>query len=125
MTIKPLQTEQDYQAALADIEQLWQAEAGSADAGKLEVLSLLVEVYEQKHYPITAPDPIEFLQYIMQARGLTRKDLEPYIGARGRVSDIINRVRPLSLDMIRRLAEGLDLPANVLIQDYPLQVRAA
>ena len=61
----------------------------------------------------------------MQARGLTRKDLEPYIGARGRVSDIINRVRPLSLDMIRRLAEGLDLPANVLIQDYPLQVRAA
>ena len=72
-----------------------------------------------------APDPIEFLQYIMQARGLTRKDLEPYIGARGRVSDIINRVRPLSLDMIRRLAEGLDLPANVLIQDYPLQVRAA
>ena len=125
MTIKPLQTEQDYQAALADIEQLWQAEAGSADTDKLEVLSLLVEVYEKAHYPIAAPDPIEFLQYIMQARGLTRKDLEPYIGARGRVSDIINRVRPLSLDMIRRLAEGLDLPANVLIQDYPLQARAA
>ncbi len=125
MDIKPLQTEQDYQAALGEIEQLWQAEAGSKQADKLEVLSLLVEVYEQKHYSIAAPDPIEFLQYIMQARGLTRKDLEPYIGARGRVSDIINRVRPLSLDMIRRLAEGLNLPANVLIQDYPLQARAA
>ena len=82
-------------------------------------------MYEQKHYPIAAPDAIEFLQYIMQARGLTRKDLEPYIGARGRVSDIINRVRPLTLDMIRRLAEGLNLPANVLIQGYPLQERAA
>ena len=69
MQIRLLTTEQDYQAALADIEQLWQAEAGSADADKLEVLSLLVEVYEQKHYPIAAPDPIEFLQYIMQARG--------------------------------------------------------
>ncbi len=125
MDIKPLQTEQDYQAALSEIEQLWQAEAGSMQADKLEVLSLLVEVYEQKHCPIAAPDPIEFLQYIMQARGLTRKDLEPFIGARGRVSDIINRVRPLSLDMIRRLVEGLDLPANVLIQDYPLQARVA
>jgi HTH-type transcriptional regulator/antitoxin HigA len=129
MELKPLQTEQDYQAALSEIEQLWQAKeadsAGSAEANKLELLSLLVEIYEKAHYPIAAPDPIEFLQYIMQARGLTRKDLEQYIGPRGRVSDIINRVRPLTLEMIRRLAAGLDIPASVLIQDYPLQERAA
>jgi len=129
MELKPLQTEQDYQAALSEIEQLWQAKeadnAGSAEANKLELLSLLVEIYEKANYPIAATDPIEFLQYIMQARGLTRKDLEQYIGARGRVSDIINRVRPLTLEMIRRLAAGLDIPASVLIQDYPLQERAA
>ncbi|MEO6423468.1 MAG: helix-turn-helix domain-containing protein [Candidatus Nitrotoga sp.] len=129
MELKPLQTEPDYQAALSEIEQLWQAKeadsAGSAEANKLELLSLLVEIYEKAHYPIAAPDPIGFLQYIMQARGLTRKDLEQYIGPRGRVSDIINRVRPLTLEMIRRLAAGLDIPASVLIQYYPLQERAA
>ena len=125
MNIKPIHSEADYQSALVDIEALWDAADGSEAAEKLEVLSLLVETYEKKHFPIEAPDPVDFLQYIMETRGLTRKDMEPYIGPRGRVSDILNRVRPMSLDMIRRLSVGLGLPATVLIQDYPLKQEAA
>jgi HTH-type transcriptional regulator / antitoxin HigA len=125
MTIKPIHTEAEYQAALAQIEASWDAVDGSEAAEQLEVLSMLVEAYEKQHYPIEAPDPIEFLNYVMETRGLARKDLEPYIGPRGRVSDIMNRVRPLTLDMIRRLSSGLGLPATVLIQDYTLRREAA
>lgn len=125
MTIKPIHTEADYLAALAEIETLWDASDGSAEADQLEVLSMLAEAYEKAAYPIQAPDPIDFLNYVMETRGLTRKDLEPFIGPRGRVSDIMNRVRPLTLEMIRRLATGLGLPAAVLIQDYPLRQEAA
>ena len=123
--IKPIHTETDYRSALAEIEALWDAPEGSADADQLEVLAMLVEVYEKATYPIKAPDPVDFLGYVMETRGLTRKDLEPYIGPRGRVSDVLNRVRPLTLEMIRRLATGLGLPAHVLIQDYPLRREAA
>lgn len=125
MTIKPIHTEAEYQAALAQIEASWDAVDGSEAAEQLEVLSMLVEAYEKQHFPIEAPDPIEFLNYVMETRGMARKDLEPYIGPRGRVSDIMNKVRPLSLDMIRRLSSGLGLPATVLIQNYPLRQRAA
>lgn len=125
MTIKPIHSEAEYQAALVQIEASWEAADGSEAAEQLEVLSMLVEVYEKQHFPIEAPDPIEFLNYVMETRGMTRKDLEPYIGPRGRVSDIMNKVRPLSLEMIRRLSSGLGLPANVLIQDYPLRQEAA
>lgn len=125
MTIKPIHTEADYQMALAQIEAVWDAPDGSEAAEQLEVLSMLVEAYEKEHFAIAAPDPIEFLQYVMEERGLTRKDMEQYIGPRGRVSDILNRVRPLSLDMIRRLSAGLGMPASVLIQDYPLREEVA
>jgi HTH-type transcriptional regulator/antitoxin HigA len=125
MTIKPIHSEADYQAALAKIEALWNAADGSEEAGQLEVLAMLVEAYEKKHFPIEAPDPVDFLQCIMETRGLSRKDLEQYIGPRGRVSDILNRVRPLTLEMIRRLSTGLGLPATVLIQDYPVKRVAA
>jgi HTH-type transcriptional regulator/antitoxin HigA len=125
MTIRPIHTEAEYQAALAQIESLWDAPDASEAADQLELLSMLVEVYEKQHFPIEAPDPIDFLNYVMETRGLARKDLEPYIGPRGRVSDILNRVRPLTLDMIRRLSSGLGLPATVLIQDYPLRSEAA
>lgn len=121
MEIKPIHDETGYRAALAEIESLWDAPDGSPEAERLEVLALLVEAYENKHYPIALPDPIAFIEYIMENRGLTRKDLEPYIGQRGRVSDILNRVRPLTLEMIRRLSAGLNMPAEVLIQDYPLR----
>ncbi len=125
MTIKPIHSEVDYQTALTQIEALWDAPDGSEAADLLEVLSMLVEAYEKSHFPIAAPDPVDFLHYVMETRDLTRKDLEPYIGPRGRVSDILNRVRPLTLEMIRRLSSGLGIPATVLIQDYPLRREAA
>lgn len=125
MTIKPIHTEADYQATLAEIETLWDAPDSSPEADQLEVLSMLVEAYEKTAYPIQAPDPIDFLNYVMETRGLNRKDLEAYLGPRGRVSDILNRVRPLTLEMIRRLASGLGLPVTVLIKDYPLRQEAA
>jgi HTH-type transcriptional regulator/antitoxin HigA len=118
MHIKPIRTKRDHQAALAEIERLWDAKKGTSEANRLEVLSLLVEAYERQHEPIADPDPIDFLAHVMEARGLTRKDLEPYIGSRARVAEVLNRVRPLTLEMIRRLAEGLDLRADVLIQPY-------
>jgi HTH-type transcriptional regulator/antitoxin HigA len=121
MELKPIHNEAEYRKALAEAEILWDAPDGSPEADRLEVLALLIGAWEQSHYRVEAPDPVSFLEYVMESRGLTRKDLEPYIGPRGRVSDIMNRVRPLSLEMIRRLSAGLDLPAEVLIQDYPLR----
>jgi HTH-type transcriptional regulator/antitoxin HigA len=120
MELKPIKTKAEYKAALREIEALFDVPERTPEADKLEVLAMLVEKYEAEHYPITAPDPIDFLGYIMEARGLARKDLEPYIGSRGRVAEVLNRVRPLSLTMIRNLSEGLNLPADVLIMDYEL-----
>lgn len=125
MELKPIRTEAEHAEALAEIERLWIAPEGSPEADRLDVLVLLVEAYEAAHCPIEAPDPIDFLEYIMDARGLTRKQLEPFIGPRGRVADILNRTRPLSISMIRRLVAGLSLPADVLIQPYPLRESAA
>lgn len=124
MELKPIRTRKDYQAALAEVELLWDAPAKSPEADRLDVLSLLIEHYERQHFPIADPDPIDFLTHVMEARGVTRKDLEPYIGPRGRVSDILNRIRPLTLEMIRRLSDGLELPAEVLIRPYPLRREA-
>lgn len=121
MELRPIRTKKNYQAALAEIEQLWNAPAKSAEADRLDVLTLLVEHYEEQHYPLADPDPIDFLLHVMEARSLSRKDLEPFLGPRGRVSDILNRTRPMTLEMIRRLADGLGLPAEVLIKPYPLR----
>lgn len=121
MELKPIRTKKDYQAALAEVERLWEAPAKSPKADRLDVLSMLIEDYEGRHYPIQDPDPIEFLSHVMESRGLTRRDLEPCIGPRGRVADILNRTRPLTLEMIRRLAEDLKLPAEVLIKPYKLR----
>ena len=104
MTLRPIRTKREHQAALKEIEALWEAPSGSPEGDRLEVLTLLVEAYERERYPIEAPDPIDFLQHVMEARGMTRKDLEPYIGSRARVAEVLNRVRPLTLEMIRRLA---------------------
>jgi HTH-type transcriptional regulator/antitoxin HigA len=125
MDIKPIRTKKDHQAALVEIERLWDAKKGTPEADRLEVLSLLVEAYERRHEPIADPEPIDFLLHVMEARGLTRKDLEPYIGSRARVAEVLNRVRPLTLDMIRRLSGGgLDLPADLLIRPYEVKQAA-
>jgi len=125
MDIKPIRNDEDYETALEEIEALWDAETGSADEDRLDVLVLLVEAYEQENYLIPAPDPIEMILHVLDARGLTRRDLEQFLGGRGRVSEILNRRRPLSLEMIRRLQSGLGIPADVLIQPYALQNRDA
>ena len=124
MKLQPIRTKSDYAAALREAERLWDAPEKSPEAEQLEVLALLIEDYERRHFPIDSPDPIDFLLNVMEWRGLSRKDLEPYIGSRARVAEVLNRVRPLTLEMIRRLASGLKLPADVLIRGYELR-RAA
>ncbi len=121
MNVNPIRTKDDYRAALAVVSKLVDKDPspGTPDGDRLDVLATLVEAYEAKHYPIPAPDPIEFLQHVMESRGLTRKDLEPCIGSRARVSEILNRARPLTLTMIRRLSDALNLPADVLVKEYP------
>ena len=124
MDIKPIKTQADYEAALQEIEALFEAKPGTAEGDRLEILSTLVEAYEEQHYPIPTPDPIEAIRYYMESRGLTRRDLEPYVGSRARVSEVLNKKRPLSLTMIRNLHQGLGIPAEVLIQPYEYQQAA-
>lgn len=118
MNIKPVRTEADYQSALEEIERLFDAAPDTPEGDRLEVLTALVEAYEDRHYSIPLPDPIEAIEYYMESRGLSRRDLEPYIGSRARVSEILNRKRRLSLNMIRKLEAGLGIPAEILIQPY-------
>jgi len=124
MDLKPIKTEDEHQAALAEIERLFDAEPGSPDADKLNVWTTLVQEYERKHYALPMPDPVEAILYFMESRGLTRRDLEPYIGSRARVSEILNRQRPLTLAMIRRLHQGLGIPVEVLVQPYEVMKAA-
>ncbi len=119
--LRPIRNEEDYETALEEIEALWAAESGTPEADRLDILVMLVEMYEAEHYPIPDPDPIELILHVMEARGLTRRDMEPYFGSRTRVSEILNRRRPLSLEMIRKLQSGLRLPADILVQPYALK----
>lgn len=123
--LRPIRTEADYEVALAEIEKLFEAQPQTPAGDRLDVLTTLVEAYERKQYPILPPDPIEALQYHLESRGLTRRDLEPYLGSRARVAEVLNRRRGLTIEMIRRLHEGLGIPAATLIQPYPLERRAA
>jgi HTH-type transcriptional regulator/antitoxin HigA len=118
MEIKPIKSEADNQAALEEIERLFDAAPDTLDGDRLEVLTTLVEAYEEKHYSMPMPDPIEAILYHMESRGLSRRDLEPYIGSRARVSEVLNRKRPLTMEMIRNLHRGLGIAAEVLIQPY-------
>ncbi len=122
MDIKPIRTEADYENALTEIDRLWLAEAGSPDGDKLEIMITLVEAYEEKHHPIPPPDPVEAIIHLMESQSLSRSDLEAYIGSRARVSEVLNRRRPLSLNMIRKLQAGLGIPADVLIQPYEVEM---
>jgi HTH-type transcriptional regulator/antitoxin HigA len=120
LDIRPIKTEADYAAALQEIERMFDAAPNTPDGDRLEVWTTLLEAYEDEHYSIPAPDPIEALRYFMDSRGLSTRDLQPYLGGRGQVGDVLNRRRRLSLSMIRNLHTGLGIPADILIQPYSL-----
>jgi HTH-type transcriptional regulator / antitoxin HigA len=124
MEIRPIRTKADYRAALKEAERLWDAEPGTAAGDRVEVLVTLIEAYEAKHYPIAAPDPIAAIEFMLEQKGLKRRDLEPAIGSRGRVSEVLNRKRPLTLPMVRALSKLLQIPPDILIQDYKTQSAA-
>jgi HTH-type transcriptional regulator/antitoxin HigA len=114
--LKPIRNEADYDAALDEVDRLWGAKSGAPDGDRLDVLATLIDAYEAKHHPIDPPDPVEAIRFRMEQQGLTRKDLEPMIGPRNRVADVLNRKRGLSIDMIRQLHDGLGISAEVLIR---------
>ena len=117
MIPKVIKTEEEYESALARIEELMDAEPATPEGDELELLATLVEVYEEKHYPIALPDPIDAIRFRMEQAGLTRHDLEPYLGSRSKVSEVLSGKRPLSLKMIRALNTGLGIPAEALLQE--------
>jgi HTH-type transcriptional regulator/antitoxin HigA len=121
MDVTPIKTEADFHTALAEIERLWDAEPDTPDGDRLDILMTLVEVYERRHHPMPPADPIAAIEFMMEQRGMVRADLEPIIGSSGRVSEVLNRRRALSLPMIRRLSEELRIPPEILIQPYDLQ----
>jgi HTH-type transcriptional regulator/antitoxin HigA len=114
--IKPIKTESDRAAALREIERLWGADEGAAGGDRLEVLTTLVEAYEQAHFPMDAPDPIEAIKFRLEQQGTDKKALIGVIGSRTRVHEVLRRDRALSLAMIRRLHQTLNIPAEVLIR---------
>ena len=115
-SLRPIRSKTDYEAALAEVERLWGAKTGTAKGDRLDVLATLIEVYEAEHYPMDPPDPIEAIKFRMEQMGLARKDLEPLIGTRTRVAEVLNGKRRLSITMIRRLHKELGIPAETLIR---------
>ena len=115
MNIKPIKTKKDYHKAIVRLEQLFDAKPGSKEGDELEVLGILIDAYEREHFPIELPDPIEAIKFRMEQQGLTQKDLEPFIGSSGRVSEVLNRKRGLSLSMAKKLHDGLNIPYESLL----------
>ena len=117
MDIKPIKSEPDYHNALAMIETIFEAKPGTEEGDRLDVLVTLVHAYEEAHFPIDTPDPVEAIQFVMEQRNMKRKDLEMYIGSSARVSEVLNHKRDLSMAMIRKLHSGLGIPAEILIRE--------
>ena len=115
MTIKPIRTDRDLRTALRQLEGIYQADEGTRQADERDVLVTLIEAYENKHYAFGSADPIEAIKFRMEQQALTPRDLEAYIGPSGRVSEVLNRKRPLSLRMIKRLHDGLRIPYESLL----------
>lgn len=122
--VKPIRSEADYEAALAEVERRWGAKSGTARGDRLDVLATLIDAWESEHHPMDPPDPIEAIKFRMEQQNLTRKDLEGILGTRTRVAEVLNRRRGLSINMIRRLHKELGIPAEVLIRSSRLK-RAA
>ena len=120
MTIKPIKTEQDYQISLKRLEEIFDSKSGTSESDELEILAILVEDYENKHYSIEAPDPIEAIKIRMEELNLKQIDLINEIGTKSRVSEILNKKRKLTIEMIRKLNIRLNLSINLLINDYQL-----
>ena len=114
--MKPIRSRADYRAAVAEVGRLWGARRGTRDGDRLDVLATLVDAYEAEHDPIDPPDPVEAIKFRMEQQGLSRKDLEPLIGTRTRVAEVLNRRRNLSIGMIRRLHARLGISAEILIR---------
>ena len=114
--LKPIRTRADYKKALAEVERLWGTKSGTPEGDRLDVLATLIDAYETEHYPMDPPDPVEAIRFRMEQQGLSRKDLEPLIGTRTRVAEVLNRKRSLSIGMIRRLHDRLGISAEVLIR---------
>ena len=125
MDIKPIRTKKDYDAAMKEIDRLFNADPGTREGDRLEVLATLIEAYEEKHHRISPPNPIDAIRYYMESRGLSRSDMGKYIGSRARVSEVLNRKRALTMEMIRNLHKGFGIPAEVLIQPYRIVKEAA
>jgi HTH-type transcriptional regulator/antitoxin HigA len=115
-SLKPIRTRASYEAALKEVERLWGARSGTPAGDRLDILATLIEAYEDEHYPMDPPDPIDAIKFRMEQQGLTRKDLEGILGTRTRVAEVLNGRRGLSINMIRRLHEKLGIPAEVLIR---------
>lgn len=118
MEIRPIKTEKDYEKALERLEEIFDAKSGSKEGDELEILAILIDNYENEYYQIELPDPIEAIKFRMEQMGYNQKDLAEVIGLKSRTSEILNRKRKLSLDMIRRLHEKMHIPTDVLIQAY-------
>jgi HTH-type transcriptional regulator/antitoxin HigA len=114
--VRPIRSDADYEAALAEVERLWGGPSGTSEGDRLDVLATLIDAYEAEHHPIDPPDPVEAIKFRMEQQGLSRKELEPLIGTRTRVAEVLGRKRALSISMIRRLHEGLGISADVLIR---------
>jgi HTH-type transcriptional regulator/antitoxin HigA len=114
--IRPIRNEADYELALQEIDRCLDAASGSPERDQLEVLTVLVDDYEAKHHSISPPEPIAAIEFVLEQRGLSRKDLEGVIESSGRISEVMNKQRSLMLAMIRKLVETFDLPADVLIR---------
>jgi HTH-type transcriptional regulator/antitoxin HigA len=115
MNIKPIRSDDDLHAAFKRLEQVYQAQEGTPEADEMEILVTLIEAYEHTHFPMGAADPVEAIKFRMEQQGLTPKDLELYIGSSGRVSEVLNRKRRLSLQMVKRLHDGLHIPYESLL----------
>jgi len=118
MTITPIRNEKDYQAALKRLDKIFDAKKGSKEGDELEVLAILIDAYENAHFPIGMSDPIEAIKFRMEQMGMKQKDLADAMGFKSRVSEVLNRKRKLTLEMIRKLNEVLRIPTEVLVQKY-------
>jgi HTH-type transcriptional regulator/antitoxin HigA len=121
MEIKPINNETDYEFSLSRLEEIFDAKKGTKEGDELEILSILIDKYEEEHFPIGMPDPIEAIKFRMEQMGMKQKDLAEVVGLKSRVSEILNKKRRLTLEMIRKISHQLHIPTDVLIQEYSLR----